>query len=160
MTKHSKYGKQLQVAVKGVAVLATLVLVAGLLVLSADHAVANTIVVVSPGNMNGWGFSEEVPTGSGALVPGPGTPPLGGGSANLVVDGTGRELLSTVTYAGTAMSSVTTLEYSTYRASGSSALAVPLQFDIDYDLTDANTSWQGRLVFEPYYTNTVLTGVW
>ena len=41
---------------------------------------------------------------------------------------------------------------------GGSALAISLGFDIDYDVTDLNTAYQGRLTFEPYYTNTVMTG--
>lgn len=140
--------------------LVVLALVAGALLTGGRTAQATMTVVVTPDNMQGWGFFEEIPTGSGGMVPGPSTPPVGAGSANLIVDSTGREMLSTVAYAGTAFSSITTLQYSTYRASGSSALAVSLQFDVDYDLTDGNTSWQGRIVFEPYYTNTVLTGVW
>lgn len=135
-------------------------LVAGALLAGGRTAQATMTVVVTPDNMQGWGFFEEVPTGSGGMVPGPGTPPLGAGSANLIVDDTGREMISTIAYAGTPFSSITTLQYSTYRSSGSSPLAVSLQFDVDYDLTDSNTSWQGRIVFEPYYTNTVLTGVW
>ena len=35
-----------------------------------------------------------------------------------------------------------------------------LQLDVDYDLTDANTAWQGRLVFEPYQNGTVVPGIW
>jgi hypothetical protein len=55
---------------------------------------------------------------------------------------------------------ITALEYSTFRAAGGAAQAVALQFNVDYDLTDADTSWQGRLVYEPYYTQTVETGKW
>lgn len=38
--------------------------------------------------------------------------------------------------------------------------AVSLQFDMDYNLADSNTAWQGRLVYEPYATETVNTGAW
>mgnify|MGYP001589043662 CR=1 FL=1 len=84
-------------------------------------------------------------------------------SANLIVDDTGREILSTLAHAGTRLSNITKLEYSTYHSPsspGSSILAIALQFDMDYDLTDANTTWQGRLVFEPYLTGTVTKGAW
>ncbi len=118
------------------------------------------VVVVSPGDMQGWGFVEEVATGTGTLTLGPAVPPLGTGSARLTVDSTGREILGTQAYAGTALADIDVLTYSTYRSSGSAALAISLQLDIDYDLTDSNTAWQGRLIYEPYYTNTVLTGVW
>jgi hypothetical protein len=42
-------------------------------------------------------------------------------------------------------------------------LALSLQFNVDYDLADANENWQGRLVFEPYRMvppPTILTGAW
>ena len=64
---------------------------------------ASTTVVVHPGDMNGWAFAQELPVGSGALVNGPATPPLGSGSAQLTVDSTGRELLLTPAYAGTRL---------------------------------------------------------
>src|SRR5262249_6837277 len=49
---------------------------------------------------------------------------------------------------------LTTLEYSTYRQSADSGnnLAIALQFDVDYDVTDSTTTSQGRAVFEPYNT--------
>lgn len=37
---------------------------------------------------------------------------------------------------------------------------ISLQFDMDYNLTDSNTAWQGRLVYEPYFTETVNKGAW
>jgi hypothetical protein len=40
-------------------------------------------------------------------------------------------------------------------------LAISLQFNVDYDLSDMDGSWQGRLVYEPYLTGaTVLTQTW
>ena len=50
--------------------------------------------------------------------------------------------------------------YGTYRQSGGDAEAISLQLNVDYDATDTDGSWQGRLVFEPYYSATVETGVW
>ncbi len=122
---------------------------------------ASNTVVVSNLNSNGWGFFEEVPVGTGSFVDGPGNPPLGNGSAQLTVNSTGREILITQNHAGTRLDDITTLEYSTYRQSGAPALALSLQLQVDYDTTDLNTTWQGRLVFEPYLTGaTVTTGSW
>jgi hypothetical protein len=124
------------------------------------HAEADSTVVVQPADMQGWGFFQEVGGGTGSFVSGLGTAPLGSGSARMTVDATGREILATQAYAGTRLDAIDTLTYSTYRTSGDAALAISLQLDVDYDLTDTDTSWQGRLIFEPYYTNTVQTGVW
>jgi len=122
---------------------------------------ANSTVVVSNLNSNGWAFFQETAVGTGSFVNGPGNPPLGSGSAQLTVNSTGRELLGTQNHAGTNLADITQLEYSTYRQSGDSALAASLQLQIDYDTTDANVAWQGRLVYEPYLTGaTVTTGSW
>ena len=123
-------------------------------------AVAASTVVVHPGDMQGWAFAQETPNGSGAMVNGPGSPPLGSGSANLIVDSTGGEILATANHNGTRLDAIDTLTYSTYRAAGGDALAIALQFDIDLDATDANTAFQGRLVYEPYYTHDVQANVW
>jgi hypothetical protein len=140
-----------------------------------SSALAATTVTVKPTAMNGWGFLQETATGTGSFVSGPGTPPMGTGSARFTLDATGRELFRTVAYAGTRLDDITNLAYSTYRSSADAGnlLAVTLQLDVDYDITDANTAWQGRLVFEPYFTAgsgnipedtwqswTPLTGMW
>jgi hypothetical protein len=118
--------------------------------------------VVSPANMHGWGFLQETPTGTGSLVAGPGAAPLGTGSARFQLGATGGELLGTVAFAGTRLDDIQFLSYSTYMPSSSpSTVQAPsLQFDMDYDLGDSNTSWQGRLVYEPYFTETVATSRW
>jgi hypothetical protein len=117
-------------------------------------------VKVSPKHMKGWAFLEEVPVGSGEMVFGPAEPPLGKGSAQLEVDSNGREILFAPKYQGTYLRDFTSLTYWTYRQVGLPPFAISLQFNIDLDLTDANESFQGRLVYEPYYTHLVLTGVW
>lgn len=114
---------------------------------------ASATVVVDPANPNGWGFFEETATGTGGFVNGPGTPPLGSGSAELTVDATGRELFGTLAYAGTRLDEIATLGYASYRQTPDSGLlALSLQLDMDYDDTNLSTAWQGRLVFEPYLT--------
>lgn len=130
----------------------------GALSLVATTAFAATIVV-DPDNLGGWGFLQEAPTGSGAFVAGP-AGGLGAGSANLVVDSTGGEIIGKAAYAGMRLDEFTDLEYSTYRTSGGPALAIALQLNFDGDVTDLNDAWQGRLVYEPYHTQTVSTGVW
>lgn len=134
---------------------------AGLTLFGSGLASAATIDVdVTPGDQKGWVFFQETATGSGELVNGPATPPLGNGSARLQVNGTGGMALGTNAFAGTRFDEITELEYSTYRASGSSALAISLQFGVDYDLEDSNTSFQGRLVFEPYLTGSPASNIW
>jgi hypothetical protein len=112
-------------------------------------------VLVTTANLNGWFFFNEGATGSGGLELGPATPPLGAGSAFLTVDSTGRHSLGTQAYAGTPLNQITELRYSTYKNTNpDQAVDIGLQFDIDYDSTDAITGFQGRLVFEPYQTGT------
>jgi hypothetical protein len=111
-----------------------------------------TTVTVTPSAMDGWAFFQEVPVATGHMVAGPDTPPLGIGSARMTLDATGRMLLLNGGYAGTRFDQIVSLGYSTYRASPDAGnnLAISLQFDTAYDLTDADVAWQGRLVFEPY----------
>lgn len=120
-------------------------------------AFADTTVTVTPSAMNGWWFYDDGnPGGIGNLVTGPGTPPLGTGSVQLATPlATARENITTQNFAGTRFSNITNLQYSTYRSSvdGGNNLAITLQFDTDYDLNDTTTTWQGRVVFEPYMTS-------
>ncbi len=130
--------------------------------------VATTEVIEPPdlfenGGASGWGFVVETGSGSGDLVPGPGTPPLGTGSARFLLDNTSSGvLLGTQRFAGIRFDAMTQLTYSTWAdPANTNVFAVPsLQFNVDYDLTDGTTSWQGRLVFEPYYDNTIALGTW
>lgn len=121
-----------------------------------DNETANTTTVVSPSNMNGFVFFPEGPAGSfstGTLVQGPPTPPLGIGSARFTLDSQGRETLGTFAFAGTRLDAITKLQYSSYQNNsknpGAANIAITLQFDVDYNLNDADNSFQGRLVFEP-----------
>ncbi len=127
---------------------------------SYSGPVSETTVVVDPSNTD-WIFLEETPTGSGAFVSGPGSPPAGLGSAEFTLDDTGGMALGTALHAGTYLRDINALTYYTYRQSGGANLAPALQFNIDYDLTDGDNTWQGRLVYEPIYSGTVpATGVW
>ena len=121
-------------------------------------------IVVSPENMRGWGFAQETPNGRGRMEFGPGDPPAGRGSAELWVDSTGGEILAKAAYQGTPLHNFTRLEYWTYRTAPMVAIVqIALQFNIDRDLMDTDESYQGRLVYEPYYSHPIeaaRSGVW
>lgn len=131
-----------------------------LLTLSVPMVAFAATTTVTPSNMQGWQFVQETPIGSGMMVTGPEKPPLGSGSANLVVDNTGGEALAKAAYQGLNLSDIDNLEYSTYRTTGAPALAVALQFNIDRDGEGGINTYQGRLVYEPYFTHEVITGEW
>ncbi len=134
---------------------------------NSDHS---SRVVVSPTNMRGWGFYDDntdgpcTPTANCRMVFGPASPPRGVGSAELAaLQPTERNYLGLFRrYDGVPFADVSALSYWTYKQSPPDIiLAISLQFNVDYDLTDANTTYQGRVVFEPYYTGTaVMPGAW
>jgi hypothetical protein len=101
------------------------------------------------------------------MVNGPGgqAVPLGSGSAELATSTTsdGKALIL-AGFQGTRFSDISALKYSTLRQTSDAGnnLAIALQFNVDYDLTDNLTGYQGRIVFEPYQaaSGTVLSGVW
>jgi hypothetical protein len=127
------------------------------------QGVPNTIVVTEV-DQKGWVFFDDNPgtgTGSGGFQIGPGTPPLGAGSAFLTVDSQGRFGLGTAAYVGTYLQDIPDLRYSSYQQNNANTtVAASFQFDVDYDLNDASNTYQGRLVFEPYQSGTVLQNVW
>lgn len=95
----------------------------------------------------------------GSFVAGPDTAPLGTGSAQMTATSTQKVALGTTGKSGTRLADITALQYSSYRSAGDPALAPTLQFDFDNDLNAANP-YLGRLVYEPYFTQTVNTGTW
>lgn len=120
-------------------------------------------VIVSPSLMGSWTFAPENTVGdqTGLMVAGPGMAPLGDGSAQFKLNAANQgEILVTNEYAGTALATIVALEYSTYRTTGDAALAPALSFEFDNDVTDADSNWRGRMVYEPYHTQTVQTGAW
>jgi hypothetical protein len=137
--------RKLKIGIVAIAVAATAVVGAG-----AARA-ATTTEVIRQLDVSTWFGGNEGPGGSVGnvkLVPGPGIPPLGTGSAELTVDSTGRASLGTNEFAGTLLTSITDLEFEGYVVGGTTNQLV-LGFDVDYDATDANTAYQGRLVFVP-----------
>ncbi len=137
-------------------------------VVAANPAGATTTqVTVGQGNVSlfpspttDWVSNDDNTNAPGdvSFVAGPATPPAGNGSARIGVANS-PTAASDLVYLNTAnastkFSQITSLQYSTYRSSvdAGNNLAVTLQFNVDYDTTDANTNWQGRVVFEPYFT--------
>jgi hypothetical protein len=129
-------------------------------VFSLDPPIAAATVSSSPAN--GWGFLQETATATGSFVSGPGTAPAGSGSAQIALGSTGGGLYGTLAFAGTRLSDIKAINYSTYQPSANpgTVQTISLQFDMDYNLTDSSTAWQGRLVYEPYFTETVNKGQW
>jgi uncharacterized repeat protein (TIGR01451 family) len=129
------------------------------------QAVAYT---VTPSSLAPCGIGRENPVtapitlGSGLdLVVGPAGAPAGVGSLQAIVpaatDGFAI-VCGDASYLGARLDTFTTFSYSTY--TDNAVATFSLFINIDYDLTDATTGWQGRLVFEPYQTFTVTPGVW
>jgi len=138
--------------------LVAIAIVVSLMTLPASGilAAAGTTVVVTPANMHGWAFIDDNGHGGvGQMVSGPGTPPLGSGSAELSLSASNQGyMLATGAYTGTKLSDITNLGYSSYQSGP--LLAISLQFDIKY--TPDATVYQGRLVFEPYQNGHATVG--
>lgn len=105
--------------------------------------------VVTPTNMDGWAENE---TGSSTVTfeNGPGTPPLGTGSAEFRVDATGATAaqLRNDQYDGLLLSNITALSYSTYVEFNNNEQAVYIILNVDYD---GNGTSDDLLFFEPVY---------
>jgi hypothetical protein len=121
-----------------------------------------TTTVVSPGALGGWTFGNDgAAMGTAAFVTGPGTAPSGTGSLGLTVaDAVERISLSSGAYAGLRLDAVSALSYSTWLQAPATTASASLQFDVDFDLSDTTTTWQGTLVFEPSLNGTVTPGAW
>jgi hypothetical protein len=125
-------------------------------------ALADTVVNVTPANMNGWQFNSRDATGvaapnvgsAGQMVAGPAMPPLGIGSAKLTAgDGTaggdGSEELSTNNFNGTPLSSLTSLSYWTYDVQNNGQQFPYLSIAVS-NTGDPNCP-SDKLFFEPPY---------
>ncbi len=134
--------------------------VTALAIIPAAAAADNEAVTVSPGQMHGWAFYDDNTggPGTGHMVAGPATPPLGEGSAELKLTGVNdRQFLATGAHAGTALGRIARLSYWTYQAYSATDVvnrrAITLQFDVHYNSGNCNPAspscYQGRLVYEP-----------
>jgi hypothetical protein len=121
------------------------------------------VVNVTPGDLNGWAFSNQdnAPhtNASGGLVNGPGTPPIGTGSAQLLVnDASSSEILAHTLGTDFSLNSISTLSYDTYvTTSTPGSGAAP---SLDFDLFSSTGAYEGRLVFDPGLLGTVQDGTW
>ncbi len=125
------------------------------------QAVNYTVTPSALGNCGAGRENGTDPSGSFGFVLGPTGAPAGVGSfqANVPTTSDGFAIgCTTGTYLGVPLSTFTTFSYSTY--TNSTTAAFSLFINIDYDLTDMTTGWQGRLTFEPYHSFTVTPNTW
>jgi hypothetical protein len=143
-------------------------------------------VVVSSSNLDGWSFDNRDVNGvvytpaTGSFVNGPATPPLGTGSANLAVGngnpnggGDGASELRNTNYAGTLLSSLTALSYSSYVTANNGSQAPYLRlylsngdsifFEPPYQQPSSGNSSlpdQGAVALNTWQTWNALSGGW
>jgi hypothetical protein len=178
----------------------TLQVICGLSAIAA-FGIAPTVssaatIDVTPTSMGSWAFDNRdasgtigaEPTASGGMVTGPATPPLGTGSANLAVGngnnftgtgGDGTSELRNTGYAGVALSTITSLSYSTFvtanngqqfpyfglmiATTGSGSPDDILFFEPPYQQPSTGkpgTPDQGATVLNTWQTWNALTGSW
>ena len=128
---------------------------------AATPPVANNITVTSNAP-HGWSFVDDNGNGgSGSYVAGP-SGSDGAGSAQLEVTATNQGYLFSKigSYGATKLADILNISYKTYVQTGNNLIAPSIQLDVDRDVTDADSSWQGRLVYEPYQNGTVTDGQW
>ncbi|HEV7646048.1 MAG TPA: cohesin domain-containing protein [Pyrinomonadaceae bacterium] len=132
---------------------------------SFSSAVSNSTVIVNHTDINNWVFyddnTDKVDPTLGSFVTGPGTTPLGTGSAQISATGTDRKNLATYQFAGTPLDAITTMKFSTYNPSagngGSANRSGYLHFNVDFNGSD---SFQRRLVFVPSNNGAILQNTW
>ncbi len=123
---------------------------------------SSNITYVDPVSMNGWTYFPENNNGgqTGQMVVGPTGQPAGTGSAEFKLTANDQgQVLGMTNIRGTRFSQINSLTYSTYTPTAGVALPA-LQFEFDNNRSDADNSYKGRLVYEPYYTHTVSTNTW
>ena len=138
----------------------SLTLVIGVTALLANSAFAD--VDVTPSNMHGWSFlttdnNGDPQPGNGntaQMVTGPGTPPLGVGSAQLATasgQGDTSSQILTSQYNGTSVSSLTSLGYSTYDTVNNGQQFPYLKLSINTTGVGGAGNIDDALFFEPPY---------
>ena len=132
----------------------------------ATASAADTTVVVTPADLAGgdWFTSDTRAPGTGTFENGPATPPAGTGSFELRTPADPAKVqLFTDLYAGTALSAIDGIGYSTYRDSESTGFVAGVAaLNIRVDL-DGNGTADAYMVYEPYQDQgnaAVQTGVW
>jgi len=101
--------------------------------------------------------------GNGAFRTGPGAPPSGVGSFELVTPtGNDKATLFNFDHVGTELADINKIGYATYRTSGASPNQVPA-INIQVDINGADPGGFTTLVFEPVYNTgqgAIQDGVW
>lgn len=135
------------------------VVVGSLAFFCSSSAAALPTVIVVDGASTEWAFLPEGGSPIGYFALGPSGQPYGPESALLATDETADGLaLISQELVGTRLDAFLQLSYWTHVDLAPQAPA--LQFSVDYDETDGDSSWQGRLVFEPSNAGTVTAGTW
>jgi hypothetical protein len=122
-------------------------------------------------NNNDWYFyddTNDVPStaevaGKYQFVAGPQTPPTGKGSLRFDNTGTERWNLATKQFAGTKLSDLKKLSFSTYQPNTNTSnpqYSVYLNFDVDFDGPGGDDAYQGRLVYVPRSNGVVQQNTW
>lgn len=132
------------------------------------NVTANPNVLVYPSTAPGqlWGYYDDVtnsPIATYDFVLGPATAPLSIGSARIASPASGPgslKLFGTTQFNGKRLDELSQMTYSGYLATGSTGGMPTLQFNVDFDLTDGNTGYQGRVVYVPSQNGTVLNDTW
>lgn len=137
---------------------------------NVDVVVRPSTLTLAPG---GWYFYNDVtdtPTtttvpGAYDMVTGPGSPPKGNGSVEMSVTGSERFNIASYQFAGTDLSAIGALAFSTYEPSSNPDIAnraIYLNFDIDFDNTNAviPAGYKGRLVYVPADNGSVNEDTW
>lgn len=113
-----------------------------------------SVVYISP-STSGYAFETPTPTGSGTFVSGPAGEPNGSpGSIQLTVGdpntgtGGGGEIFSTNNFAGTLLSQIKGLTYSTYTVYSNPSPDAP-SINLDFDSGEGSPTYQGFAVFTP-----------
>lgn len=129
----------------------------------AQMVQAATITTVVTPTSSDWLFLNDNGTigdWTTGFENGPGTPPLGVGSAFIDLNSASAGIVfGTQKYQGTLLSAIQVLSYSTYTNLSPAALAFQINYDPDVTTVEAGT-WYGRLIYEPYQNGTVLNGAW
>jgi hypothetical protein len=101
--------------------------------------------------------------GNGAFITGPGTPPLGIGSFEMVTPtGADKATLFNFDHVGTPIADIRSMSYSTYRTAGALQQVASINIQVDYNGPNEPGGFT-TLVFEPVYNTSqgvVVSGQW
>ena len=123
----------------------------GMLAVSRGALAADTTVIVSPINPNGWTYTNFGTDASQAFVDGPDSPPLGNGSSSFSHSGPpgfNGGTLHTSNLNGIYLRDITELKYSTYQQGDPNLLFQPPYVQIFLDLDNDGLADDG-IGFEP-----------